>query len=102
MRGIVHTVKKLGHIIRQGITPGGKRKQNAEQETLGAERIEACLGVYLFAAANVADEVTGKLKKQPLKRRACKMCAINTPTFCTGCNRYLCVDKDRIDTLCKI
>lgn len=99
-RKLVHTVKKLGHWVKNGLTPG-KRKQTTEEVTLGVKRAEGCVGVCLFAAADVADDETGKLKKGILKRRACKLCGINTATYCTGCNRFLCVDKDRMEVLVK-
>ena len=99
-RGVVHTIKKIGHAVRNGITPGRNRKQTTEQLALAAKRNDDCLGLCLLPQAAVIDTKTGKLNpKKELKRDRCALCGQLTAMYCTGCNRSFCVNKDRMATL---
>lgn len=50
-----------------------------------------CLGLTLVART---EKKEGEADFKPLRMR-CSLCSKQTSMFCTGCKRYLCVDKDR-------
>ena len=95
-RGLLHTVKKIGHVLKKGATPSRFRR-TSEQEKIADERNRRCLGISLVPMVDVQNSQSGKLKG--LKRKQCVLCNICTTMYCTGCNRYFCVNKDRMKQL---
>lgn len=94
-RGIVHTIKKIGHAIRVGATPG-RKKRTTEQIALASQRNQECLGISLLPMVNVQNDA-GKFKA--LKRDHCALCGVSAAMYCTGCNRFFCMNKDRMEAL---
>jgi hypothetical protein len=88
-------VKKLISKVRFGITP--QKKKDAEMERLHLERAKRCMGISLICVANT-NKVTGELKKGQ-SRTLCALCGAKTEYYCTGCSRFLCLNKDRMEDL---
>ena len=97
-RNVVHTIKKIGHRIKQGLTPG-KRKQSVDQLELSKRRNDDCLGVSLVDLVVVEDETSGRIKKE--YRTKCSSCGGMAQMYCTGCGRHFCINKDRMKQLVK-
>ena len=65
-------------------------------QELHQARCSSCLGISLISTVNVDHH--GKAVSTKLAQ--CSMCKKNkTSFFCTGCMRYFCVNKDRMNAL---
>ena len=61
-------------------------------------RQSECNGLVLMTRVKAPDANSGTLVKQ---RNACALCGQIVDTFCLGCKRYLCFNKDRSKELMK-
>ena len=80
--------------MKQAITPGkghGHVLKNEDPRARAHQlRCEECDGVTLVSLV--------KPDGTPL-RRSCAICGVSTASYCTGCKRHLCIDKDRSEKL---
>ena len=89
--------------LAQAITPGRGQALRATKNLgdLAAFRLRAseCNGLVLMG--NIKDpEINGG--KLDAHRKKCALCKMYTNTFCLGCKRFLCLDKNRSKELTEI
>jgi hypothetical protein len=84
--------------VAHQITPGrGKGKhRNALNPTVFHDAYKMqqseCNGLVLMSRVKDPEANSGKLIKH---RNPCALCGITADTFCLGCKRFLCINKDR-------
>jgi hypothetical protein len=80
------------------ITPGRGQAVNPKNPTRPHSawelRNDDCMGLTLVSRLEKKQGSNGKDQYETLRAK-CVLCKVQTSTYCTGCRRYLCFDKDR-------
>ena len=84
------------------LTRGKSKAVNSSGPTVTQKacqlRAQECNGMTPLARIKNPSENKQKTKLEMLWRR-CDLCDQKTDMFCSGCKRFLCIDKDRSDVL---